>query len=92
MCFQGGEIPEEVLPEPFNRSKQNKRLNVIKGPISLSSDELSTDTLTEQQSLTTQVEVIQEEARPQPSNHSNSNSKLARGGIFRRTMLLVHSP
>ncbi|XWS31443.1 hypothetical protein CRYUN_Cryun23aG0076300 [Craigia yunnanensis] len=74
---EGGEIPEENLPEPFNRSKQNKRLNMIEGPISLSSDELSTDTLTEKHSFTAQVEVIQEEAQPQPSNHSNSNSKLA---------------
>ncbi|XP_022771251.1 CDT1-like protein a, chloroplastic [Durio zibethinus] len=74
---EGGEIPEEDLPEPFNRSKQNKRLNMIKGPISLSSDESSTDTPSEQQSLTAQDEVIQEETRPQPSNHSNSISRLA---------------
>ncbi|XWS76277.1 hypothetical protein CRYUN_Cryun01aG0161500 [Craigia yunnanensis] len=74
---EGGEIPEEDLPEPFNCSKQNKQLNVIKGPISLSFDESSTDILTEQQSFTEQVEVIQEEARSQPSNHSNSNSKSA---------------
>ncbi|XVF32413.1 hypothetical protein REPUB_Repub17cG0080300 [Reevesia pubescens] len=71
------EIPEEDLPEPFNRLKQNTQLDMIKGPISLSSDKSSTDTMTEQQSLTAQAEIIQEEARPQPFNHSNSNSKLA---------------
>ncbi|XWS46956.1 hypothetical protein CRYUN_Cryun14cG0112300 [Craigia yunnanensis] len=74
---EGDEIPEEDLPEPFNCSKKNMRLNMIKGHIPWSSDESSTDTLTEQQSLTAQGEVIQEEARPPPSNHSNSNSKLA---------------
>ncbi|XP_022758383.1 CDT1-like protein a, chloroplastic isoform X2 [Durio zibethinus] len=73
---QGGEIPEEDLPEPFNRSKKNMQLNMIKGPISLSSDESSTDTLTVHQFLTAQGEVIQEEARPKPSYHSNFNSKL----------------
>ncbi|XVF24662.1 hypothetical protein REPUB_Repub13aG0146500 [Reevesia pubescens] len=74
---EGDEIPEEDLPEPFNCSKHNMRLNMIKGPISLSSDESSTDTLAEQQSLRALGEVIQEEERPQPSNRSNSNSKLA---------------
>ncbi|XVF71980.1 hypothetical protein PTKIN_Ptkin12aG0084100 [Pterospermum kingtungense] len=57
---EGGEIPEEDLPEPFNRSKQNKQMN-----------------MTKRESFAAQDEVIQEEARPQPSNHSNSNSKLA---------------
>ncbi|XVF21609.1 hypothetical protein REPUB_Repub12eG0104800 [Reevesia pubescens] len=58
MLRRGGEIPEEDLPEPFNRSKQNMRLNMIKGPISLSSNE-STDTLTERQSLTAQSERLE---------------------------------
>ncbi|EOX94483.1 CDT1 A, putative [Theobroma cacao] len=74
---EGDDIPEDDLPEPFNRLKQNLRLNMIKGPISFSSDESSTDSLTEQQSLTGQGEVIQEETRPQPSNHSDSNSKMS---------------
>ncbi|KAK6286445.1 hypothetical protein POUND7_012624 [Theobroma cacao] len=74
---EGDDIPEDDLPEPFNRLKQNLQLNMIKGPISFSSDESSTDSLTEQQSLTGQGEVIQEETRPQPSNHSDSNSKMS---------------
>ncbi|XVE72958.1 hypothetical protein DITRI_Ditri11bG0079400 [Diplodiscus trichospermus] len=74
---EGGEIPEEDLPEPFNRLKQNKQLSIINGPNKLSSNESSTDTMMEQQSFTAQPEVIQEEAGPQQSNNSNSNSKLA---------------
>ncbi|KAE8676230.1 CDT1-like protein b [Hibiscus syriacus] len=52
---EGDEIPEEDLPEPFNRSKQNLQLNMIKGP--LSSDASGV-----------QGEVIQEEVKSQPSN------------------------
>ncbi|KAK8674453.1 hypothetical protein V6N13_112744 [Hibiscus sabdariffa] len=73
--LQGGEIPEEDLPEPFNRSKQNTQWNMIKGLFSLSSDESSTDTLMEQQSLTSRGEVLKLE--PQPSDQMISNSKLA---------------
>ncbi|KAA3459339.1 CDT1-like protein a, chloroplastic [Gossypium australe] len=58
------EIPEDDLPEPFNRSKQNLQWSS------------STETVTEQQSLTSQGEVLKEEAQPQPSKHRNSNSKL----------------
>ncbi|KAE8675113.1 putative Auxin-induced protein 5NG4 [Hibiscus syriacus] len=59
------EIPEEDLPEPFNRSKQNLQLKMIKGP--LSSD-----------ASAVQGEVFQEEVKPQPpSNGKKSNSKLA---------------
>ncbi|XP_022728505.1 CDT1-like protein b isoform X2 [Durio zibethinus] len=74
---EGDEVPAEDLPEPFNRSKQNIQLNMIKGGFPWSSDQSSTDTLREQQSLTAQGEVIQEEARSQPFNRSNSYSKLA---------------
>ncbi|PPR90450.1 hypothetical protein GOBAR_AA30232 [Gossypium barbadense] len=58
------EIPEDDLPEPFNRSKQNLQWSS------------SAETVTEQQSLTLQGEVLKEEAQPQPSKHANSNSKL----------------
>ncbi|MBA0579608.1 CDT1-like protein a, chloroplastic [Gossypium raimondii] len=58
------EIPEDDLPEPFNRSKQNSQWSS------------STEIVTEQQSLTSQGEVLKEEAQPQPSKHTNSNSKL----------------
>ncbi|XVF80939.1 hypothetical protein PTKIN_Ptkin15bG0115900 [Pterospermum kingtungense] len=74
---EGDEIPEEDLPEPFNRSKQNMQWNAIKGHSPWSSDESSTDTLAEQQSSTAEGEVIQEEAQAQPFNHSNSHSELA---------------
>ncbi|KAL4377482.1 hypothetical protein GQ457_02G003760 [Hibiscus cannabinus] len=74
---EGGEIPEEDLPEPFNRSKQNTQWNMIKGLFSLSSDESSTDTLMEQQSLTSRGEVLKLEPQPQPSDQMISNSKLA---------------
>ncbi|PPR82901.1 hypothetical protein GOBAR_AA37817 [Gossypium barbadense] len=75
--LQGDEIPEEDLPEPFNRSKKNIQKNMIKGPISLSSDASLTDTIMEQQSVAANDEVVQEEAQPQPSNHTKPNSKLA---------------
>ncbi|TYI55483.1 hypothetical protein E1A91_D11G145100v1 [Gossypium mustelinum] len=74
---EGDEIPEEDLPEPFNRSKKNIQKNMIKGPISLSSDASLTDTIMEQQSVAANDEVVQEEAQPQPSNHTKPNSKLA---------------
>ncbi|TYG45113.1 hypothetical protein ES288_D11G149300v1 [Gossypium darwinii] len=74
---KGDEIPEEDLPEPFNRSKKNIQKNMIKGPISLSSDASLTDTIMEQQSVAANDEVVQEEAQPQPSNHTKPNSKLA---------------
>ncbi|KAK9013433.1 hypothetical protein V6N11_041441 [Hibiscus sabdariffa] len=72
---EGGEIPEEDLPEPFNRSKQNTQWDMIGGLFSLSSDESSTDTLTEQQSLTSRGEVLKLE--PQPSDQMICSSKLA---------------
>ncbi|MFQ6633666.1 hypothetical protein Gotur_011640 [Gossypium turneri] len=75
--LEGDEIPEEDLPEPFNRSKKNIQKNMIKGPISLSSDASLTDTIMEQQSVSANDEVVQEEAQPQPSNHTKPNSKLA---------------
>ncbi|GMI98710.1 hypothetical protein HRI_003540200 [Hibiscus trionum] len=63
---EGGDIPEEDLPEPFSRLKQNTLWNMINWPIP-----------TEQQSLTSRGEVLKLEARPQPSDHTNSSSKLA---------------
>ncbi|PPS01761.1 hypothetical protein GOBAR_AA18896 [Gossypium barbadense] len=74
---KGDEIPEEDLPEPFNRLKKNIQKNMIKGPISLSSDASLTDTIMDQQSVAANNEVVQEEAQPQPSNHTKPNSKLA---------------
>ncbi|KAK8693986.1 hypothetical protein V6N13_071550 [Hibiscus sabdariffa] len=62
---EGDEIPEEDLPEPFNRSKLNLQLNAP-----------SIDTLTEQQSLAVQGGDIQEEVDPHPSNRTKSNPKL----------------
>ncbi|KAE8668810.1 putative Auxin-induced protein 5NG4 [Hibiscus syriacus] len=63
---EGDEIPEEDLPEPFDRSKQNLQMNAS-----------SIDTLTEKQTLAMQGEVVQEEVDPHPSNHTKFNSKLA---------------
>ncbi|GMI66451.1 ARABIDOPSIS HOMOLOG OF YEAST CDT1, homolog of yeast CDT1 A, ARABIDOPSIS HOMOLOG OF YEAST CDT1 A [Hibiscus trionum] len=63
---EGDEIPEDDLPEPFNRSKQSLQLNAS-----------SIYTLTEKQSLAVQGEDIQNEVEPHPSNRTNSNSKLA---------------
>ncbi|KAI5394938.1 CDT1-like protein b [Lathyrus oleraceus] len=39
---EGDEIPEEILPEPFNRPKQEPLLPVFKGPITFSAVKLST--------------------------------------------------
>lgn len=52
-CLQGGEIPEETLPEPFNRSKQDLHSNTIKALDSSLSIETSTESLLEQQPVVT---------------------------------------
>ncbi|CAK9163795.1 unnamed protein product [Ilex paraguariensis] len=46
---EGDEIPEGTLPEPFNRSKQDLRTNIIKTSTSSLTCEISTDALVEQQ-------------------------------------------
>ncbi|KAJ1417498.1 Winged helix DNA-binding domain superfamily [Sesbania bispinosa] len=43
---EGDEIPEEILPEPFNRPKQDRLLNLLKTPSSLSKEALSDASVT----------------------------------------------
>lgn len=43
LCFQGDDIPEEMLPEPFNRSKQDLSSDMTKTPTLASPVKASTD-------------------------------------------------